>query len=205
MRVSPEEISAAFLLAIARDIIRKETKDVLNRSYKLVRSTTCTFVLPQSEMDRYWYSLDRRENCEHEFTAVHRSCFQRIYEVNRFAQKLRDTETSAIAGAVFKEYSETLKHMNMQAAGCVTEAFCDVAVTIGNLMWNVPQIALLLRKMDDQPKTMFNLFDSHTRLQSILNKCSSRSSRAPPRGPDVRHAGVFLPGGPWRVDRSVRG
>ena len=33
--------------------------------------------------------------------------------------------------------------------------------------------------MDEQPKTMFNPFDSHTRLQSILNKCSSRSSRTP--------------------------
>ena len=109
MRVSPEEIAAAFLLAIARDITRKETKEVLNRWYKLVRSTTCNFVLLPSEMDRYWYSLERRENCEHEFTAVHRSCFQRIYEVNRFAQKLRDTETSATAGAVFKEYSEKLK------------------------------------------------------------------------------------------------
>ena len=69
--------------------------------------------------------------------------------------------------------------MSMQAAGCVTEAFCDVAVTLGNRMLNVPQIELLLRKMDEQPKTMFNPFDSHTRLQSILNKCSSRSSRTP--------------------------
>ena len=67
----------------------------------------------------------------------------------------------------------------MQAAGCVTEAICDVAFTIGSRMLNVPQIALLLRKMDEQPKTMFNPFDSHTRLQSILSKCSSRSSRTP--------------------------
>ena len=120
MRVSPEEIAAAFLLAIARDITRKGTKEVLNRWYKFVRSTTCNFVLLPSEMDRHWYSLERRENCEHEFTAVHRSCFQRIYEVNRFAQKLRGTETSATAGAVFKEYSEKLKqheHANAKRQG----------------------------------------------------------------------------------------
>ena len=103
MRVSPEEISAAFLLAIARGINRKEPKEVLNRWCKFVRSTTCTIVLLPSEMDRYWYSLERRENADHEFTAVHRSCFQRIYEVNRFVEKLRATDTPVTAGTIYQE------------------------------------------------------------------------------------------------------
>ena len=68
--------------------------------------------------------------------------------------------------------------MHQNGAGCVTEGFCDVAFTIGNRMLNVPQVELLLREMDGKPG-VFNPFDSHTRLQSILNKCSSKSSRTP--------------------------
>ena len=61
-----------------------------------------------SQMDRYWYALERRENVDHEFTAVHRSCVQRIYEVNRFVEKLRATGTPVTAGTIFKEYTDTL-------------------------------------------------------------------------------------------------
>ena len=86
MRVSPEEIAAAFLFAIARDIQRHETEEVLQKWYRHLRSLTCTFVHLPCQMGRYWYALERREDVDHEYTAVHRSCFQRIYEVSRFME-----------------------------------------------------------------------------------------------------------------------
>ena len=39
-------------------------------------------------MDRYGYALERCVHVEHELAAVPRSCFQRLYETNRFMEKL---------------------------------------------------------------------------------------------------------------------
>eukprot|EP00975_Prorocentrum_lima_P030313 6355099-Prorocentrum_lima.AAC.1 len=69
MRVSPEEIAAAFILAVARDIKKHEPEDLLQKWYRQLRSTTCVFVLLPSQIDRYWYALERRENVEHEYQA----------------------------------------------------------------------------------------------------------------------------------------
>ena len=42
-------------------------------------STTCKFVLLPGQMDRYGYAIARREDIDHTFQAVRRSCFQRVW------------------------------------------------------------------------------------------------------------------------------
>ena len=158
MRVSPEEIAAAFILAVARDIKKHEPEDLLQKWYRQLRSTTCVFVLLPSQMDRYWYALERRENVEHEFQAVHRSCLQRLYEVSRFIEKLRGTGGSVNLPAVLNAYKTNLKN----------------AITVCERMLNVPQIEAVLREMDGMPQDVFNPFDSHSRLQALVNKCRTQ-------------------------------
>ena len=81
MRVSPEEITGAYFIAVARDIGRSEPSEILQEWEKCILSTTCKFVLLPGQMDRYWYALARREDIDHTFQAVHRSCFQRVWGV----------------------------------------------------------------------------------------------------------------------------
>ena len=90
MRVSPEEVTGAYFIAVARDIGRGEPAEIVQEWEKCIRSTTCKFVLLPGQMDRYWYALARREDIDHTFQAVHRSCFQRVWEVARLASKLGD-------------------------------------------------------------------------------------------------------------------
>ena len=175
MRVSPEEIAAAFILAVARDIQKQKPDDLLQKWYKQLRSTTCVFALRPGQMDRYWYALERRENVEHEFQAVHRSCLQRLYEVNRFLEKLQGTGGQAVKlPVILKAYKDNLKNMNTKGPGAVTEAFLDTAMTVCKRMLNVPQMAEILREMDGMPQDAFNPFDSHSRLQALVNKCRNQ-------------------------------
>ena len=54
-RVSPEEITAAYLFAIKRDIDNHESDEVLLQWRHHMLSTTCKFVLLQTQMSRYWF------------------------------------------------------------------------------------------------------------------------------------------------------
>ena len=60
MRVSPEELTTAFVLAVARDITRGETDQVLQKWRDIMLTTTCKFVFLPTPMDRYWAALERR-------------------------------------------------------------------------------------------------------------------------------------------------
>ena len=149
MRVSPEEIAAAFILAVASDIQKQKPDDLLQKWYTQLRPTTCVCVLLPGQMDRYWYALERRENVEHEFQAVRRSCLQRLYEVNRFVEKLQGTSGQAVKlPDLLKAYTENLKNMNTKGPGAVSEAFLDTVMTVCKRMLNVPQMEAILREMD---------------------------------------------------------
>ena len=168
MRVSPEEITGAYFLAVARDIGRGEPTDTLQEREKCILPTTCKFVLMPGQMDRYWYALARREDIDHTFQAVHRSCFQRVWEVARLGSKFGELVGSAsvTADRIFQEYKTNLTHMNKDAVAAITLNFCDVAATVNHRMIQVPELVRILRDLDGMPRTVFNPFDSHSRLQS---------------------------------------
>eukprot|EP00975_Prorocentrum_lima_P041963 8821747-Prorocentrum_lima.AAC.1 len=58
-------------------------------------------------MDWYWFALAERETIDHERRVCHRSCFQRVFEVDRLAQRMRLTlaENQVAASRVELEYS----------------------------------------------------------------------------------------------------
>ena len=64
--------------------------------------------------------------------------------------------------------------MNTKGSGAVSEAFLDTALTVCKRMLNVPQIEAILREMDGMPQDVFNPFDSHSRLQALVNKCKTQ-------------------------------
>ena len=50
-QVSPEEIAAAHILAIARDVEKQEGEDIMEEWAKYLRSSTCVFVVLDSDME----------------------------------------------------------------------------------------------------------------------------------------------------------
>ena len=95
LRVSPEEITSAVTLAIARDIANHEADTVLAEWKRVVRSTTCTFKLLATSSDRYWYALQQRENTSTTHAVVHRTTFQRVHEIHRLMRRLKETRPAA--------------------------------------------------------------------------------------------------------------
>eukprot|EP00975_Prorocentrum_lima_P061925 12882664-Prorocentrum_lima.AAC.1 len=69
--------------------------------------------------------------------------------------------------------------MNQHSSSEVTFSFVDTAKTVAMRMLAVPEIAHCMADLDDyasivsevQGVTFQNPFDSHTRLQCILDKC----------------------------------
>ena len=160
MRVSPEEITGAYFLAVARDIGRGEPTETVRAWEKCILSTTCKFVLLPGQMDRYWYALARREDIDHTFQAVHRSCFQRVWEVARLTTKLGELvgSTNVTAERIHQEYKTNLTNMNKDAVAAITLNFCDVAATVNHRMLQVPELVRILRDLDGMPRTVFNPF-----------------------------------------------
>ncbi len=175
-RVSPEEITSAFILAVARDIVNKEPDDVIKKWKQHMRSTTCRFVVLPNQWKRYWYALARREEVDHTYRAVVRSCYQRVHEVVRMMDRMRQKmpESQVTAPRVEAEYKENLQNMNKNSSAAITANFVDVAMTVAKRMVAVPEIAQILQKMDESAAAnpdFFNPFNSHTRLQAMIDKC----------------------------------
>ena len=83
---------------------------------------------------------------------------------------------NVMADRIFQAYKTNLSHMNQDAVGAITASFCDVAATVNHRMLQVPELVRILRDMDGMPRTLFNPFDSHSRLQAIINKCKTQES-----------------------------
>ena len=178
LRVSPEEVTGAFVLAIARDIQNSEPDDILRAWKQVALSTTCVFKVLPSASDRYWYALQQREQVAMTHKAVHRSTLQRLHEISRLMKRLRETtpQSEVTAASIAKAYTDNLT-MAAGAPGAVTLNFVDCCATIANKLLDVPAIAWCLQDLDERSALSEepNPFDSHTRLQAIIDKCRANN------------------------------
>ena len=85
--VSPEEIRAAFLLAIARDVAAGAPESVVRKWVKLSLSCTATFVLDATPPHKYSRARQFRENLAADNDAMTRTALQKVYEVAHFRDK----------------------------------------------------------------------------------------------------------------------
>ena len=96
LRVSLEEITSAFALAIARDIANNACEGVLRTWRKFALSATGKLVVLQTATERYWYALQQRDWFSTVNVAVHRTTRQRIHEISRLMKnKLRETNLAS--------------------------------------------------------------------------------------------------------------
>ena len=177
-RVSPEEVTGAIVLAIARDIKNSEPDAVLQRWRQCVLCTSATFKVPTAP-DRYWYALQMRETHSTMHLAVHRSTFQRLHEISRLMRRLRESTPAAevTSAMIAKAYAENLK-MAPGSAAAVTLNFVDCCATITNKLLDNTDTAWCLQDLDERSALTGdpNPFDSHSRLQAIIDKCRANNT-----------------------------
>ena len=181
-QVSAEEITAAYILAIARDVAKQEGEDIMEEWAKYLRSSTCNFVVLDSDMEMYWYAVEQREALEQTYKVARRSCYQRLHEIVRLMERMRQTmkEADVTAKRVADEYKANVKSMTENSGSAVTNGFVDIAKSVASRMLSVPEIAFCMADLDEHHAVasvpgneFYNPFDSHSRLQAILDKCKT--------------------------------
>jgi len=173
LRVSPEEITGAVVLAIARDISNNECDEVLHAWRRHVLSTTGRFQVLPTSSDRYWYALQQREWFAVKHAAVHRSTFQRIREINRLMKKLCETCPAVeVTSAAIAAADTTNLQMAAGDAATVTLNFVDCCATITNKLLDAPNISWRIQDLDEQSALTGtpNPCDSRSRLQAVIDK-----------------------------------
>ena len=133
-------------------------------------------------MEMYWYAVEQREALEQTYKVARRSCYQRLHEIVRLMERMRQTmkETDVTAKRVADEYKANVASMTENSGSAVTNSFVDTASTVAKRMLSVPEIAFCMADLDEHhavasgPGSEFtNPFDAHSRLQAILDKCKA--------------------------------
>ena len=91
----------------------------------------------------------------------------------------RMPEAQVTAARVEAEYKENVKNMNTNSTASITANFVDVAMTVNKRMLSVPGIAKIIEEFEElaaQSPEMFNPFNSHMRLQAMVDKARKPSS-----------------------------
>ena len=73
-------------------------------------STNCRFLALEDQWKRYWFALEIREGIDHLYRAVVRTCYQRVLEVIRLMDRMRERmpEAQVTAVRVEAEYRDNL-------------------------------------------------------------------------------------------------
>ena len=175
MRVIPEEMTGAFIMAVARDIEKGASAEILSKWRAAMLSTPCKLMVLSTPIDRYWQALRLREDLIHTNNACHRSCYQRLHEVLRLmdAMRTRLPESQVTTNRVHDEYKNHANNMDTSSEGAITHGFVKVAITVAKRMLSVPDIASIMRESDSGHPPVFNPWGNHTRLQAMVDKCKS--------------------------------
>ena len=142
-QVSPEEITAAYVMATARDVENQEADDVLMDDWaKHVRSSACTSIVLDSDMEMYWHAQEQRECIELIYKLARRSRCQRLHEIVRLMDRMRLTRKDAdVTERVVDEYKANVTSMAENSGSAVTLSFVDTAKSAAGRMLAVPEIA----------------------------------------------------------------
>ena len=166
-RLSPEEMPAALLQAVALDIQAGMPEDRLEKWNHILRSTVYEFVLCPSKEDQWWQAVQLREDITLTSFVVARTFLQRALEVQRFKARFLPTGSSASPTEVVNAYSKNLRQSekaNPEAA--VTLNFVQNCDKIFRTMLADGRVASLLLEVDCA-KGVHGPFNSHTKLAEI--------------------------------------
>ena len=169
VRISPEEIVYAFLLAAEKDI--KEHTGDDERALKrraCALATPIEFVVCSNIDDRFWRSVDLRETIGAVFASMYRSAVQRISElVGWKAQQEEKTNVSMGAAAVAEAWAANVRVSSMGEK--ITVGFVDSALTVWDRLLADPVCRQLIMQTEDHwgKRTPW---DSVYKLEAVIKK-----------------------------------
>ena len=129
-------------------------------------------------MEMYWHAVEQREALEQTYKLARRSCYQRLHEIVRLMERMRQKmkETDVTAKRVADEYKANVSSTTESSGSAVTLNFVDTAKSVASRMLSVSEIAFCMADLDEHHAVageFNNPFDSHSRLQAIMDKCKA--------------------------------
>ena len=166
-RISPVEIIAAMLSAVANAIRAGASDDLLQEWRRQLLTVPFEFVECEGEDPRHFAALQYRENLVANYAGMRYSTIMKIFDVEAFMdRKARTTGrlTSAACAAMYRA-SLTISAASEE----ITDSFVDMALTISQRLLSNQSIRQALIEADQEFSTR-NPLDSTTKLQTIINK-----------------------------------
>jgi hypothetical protein len=170
LRLSPEELSHAFVVAIHRDIENNVDEETLLEWIKHVRTCCVQFVEPAGTEAVYWEAFNLREMIVASNSLVQRTVLQRAVEVNQYRlMKSKDgpqtNDSIALAYSQLGAPTEKLDASVVRDLNSIFEKYCKV-----------PQLMSLLQELEH----MYGLqscLNSLSKLVKIGEKSESQEMR----------------------------
>ena len=81
-------------MTIPRDVENVEADHIMNEWVKYLRSSTCVFIVLDSDMEMYWHAVKQGEALERRYMVACRSRYRRLHEIVRLMERMRLTMTS---------------------------------------------------------------------------------------------------------------
>ncbi len=137
-RISPEEVTYAFLLAASRDLRNSEDDDGRAQMWRQTAlNVPFQFILCESHDARYWKSINIRESIGVSFSSMYRTCVQRLFEINQWrVQEEQKLGHSMSAQAVADTW---MAKVDVSAMGeAITVGYVDASMTVWNRLMSDP-------------------------------------------------------------------
>lgn len=169
-RVSPDEVAHALVLAVARDIERSEDTEVLQKWRWVFLTHSIEFHRADTHQERYFMSLQMREDILALEKACARTVLQRVFEVAKFNEWVSKTHGEIGAAALADLYEKNIR-MASNSETRVTKGFVDSALTVHKRLLSSQIARDVMLKLDNLPN---NPLESISKLQAIVSKGSTQ-------------------------------
>lgn len=167
--VTPFEMRAAFVKAIARDC---EKKDIgrLQQWRAMILSTTFEFLYLESEADIWRHARQLRENLSEKHATMRLSAMAQVFELLTFKTWLEAQHGKMSARAMADAYREKIKFA--ETSDCVSDAFVDSAITIEQRLLSIGKCKDTIIRCEATYNTK-TPFDSIYKLQAIVSRAKT--------------------------------
>ncbi|CAK0865292.1 unnamed protein product, partial [Prorocentrum cordatum] len=171
--ISPEEAVHAAYWACARDIRAGKSDDVLAAWKTLFLTVTMKFTAYDDDLI-FFKAKTLRNTIVQEHDSLARTAFQEVCEIANLKAQLEQSNGREIsAGELVELYNTKSKLADSQEE--ITFSFVDSALTVWSRALSIPSVLHAVRQLDESHSHR-SLFDSITKLQTIISKAKTEEN-----------------------------
>ena len=173
VRISPDEVIIAFVLAAARDLQKSQSEDRIALWLRVALCVPMEFISCENVQSRYFKSVNLRESVGNDFAALHRTPVQRIFELISWktAQERANGKTMSVA-----DVADTWqKHVQTSVMSeKIPVSYIDTVLTVYERLLSIEEAREIVLDAEERWGVK-SPWDSVYKLETIVKKCGRPS------------------------------